>query len=476
MRFIEGRHLLLALILVSSLSGGSTVKKNFYEIAPTEESKKHIEHARISAIKVQPNSRIYYDYVENGKLTGGTIEADADMLRRSFQSVDAAEGSSRVSPPPFASTTLRRTGSSGNRIDLVIVGDGYTTAELGKFARDANRAQQFFFRDAFIREFANYFNVYRVDVVSNESGVDNDPSLGVQRDTALDMEFFCADIERLLCVNQDKTLNAANNAPAADQILVLGNSSKYGGAGYPGGKISTASSDNGGSLDIAVHEFGHTFGELADEYGGSGAYSGPEPIELNVSKLNSNQLKGQNRKWHRWVGRSGVGTFSGGGQFDSGLFRPTSNSKMRSLGRPWDAVNNELLIHKLYQSVRPVDSFFPSNGELRRDTEYSVSALKPNGRELAIQWWVDGKLVKSGTATFSGMELPQDNDGHTLAVRVFDPTEAVLDESARQRYMTFEHIWKTDALKPELDIGAGPETMLPAIMMLLDDNEGQLKK
>ena len=74
--------------------------------------------------------------------------------------------------------------------------------------------------------------VWSVDAVSNQSGVSGDPGKDVVKDTALKSYFWCDDIERLLCVDTAKVESYAAKAPDADLVVVLSNSTKYGGAGY----------------------------------------------------------------------------------------------------------------------------------------------------------------------------------------------------------------------------------------------------
>ena len=214
------------------------------------------------------------------------------------------------------------------------------------------------------------FNVWAVDAVSNESGVSGDPTQDVVRDTALDSAFFCEGTERLLCVDTGKVESYASKAPAADLVVVLGNSTKYGGAGYNDissqagyDGIATASSDNDRSDQIAVHETGHSLGKLADEYdyGQSGTYTGPEPTEANISTLSADQMTAQQQKWYRWIGQESpdggaVGAFEGGGYYQYGLNRPTENSIMRTLGREFNLPGREAMIAGFYRYATVLSS------------------------------------------------------------------------------------------------------------------------
>src|SRR5947207_2546863 len=101
-----------------------------------------------------------------------------------------------------AVTTIRSSGDSANRLDLVILGDGYTAGEIasGKYASDVETFVTLMFAQEPYLEYQSYFNVHRVDVVSEESGADH-PERNEFRTTALDSGFDCRGIQRLICVN-----------------------------------------------------------------------------------------------------------------------------------------------------------------------------------------------------------------------------------------------------------------------------------
>lgn len=88
-------------------------------------------------------------------------------------------------------TTIRDNGDPANRVDFVILGDGYTASEMSKYAADIENMVTNFFSEEPFKEYQNYFNVHRVDVISNESGADH-PELGIYKDTAFDATYNCA--------------------------------------------------------------------------------------------------------------------------------------------------------------------------------------------------------------------------------------------------------------------------------------------
>jgi len=285
-------------------------------------------------------SLVYYDYVEDGQLKGGVVTTVLPPPAEHFS----------IEPPLWEVQTIIDNGPSENRIDVVFIGDGYTADQLDLYAAHVETAVAGFFSQQPLAAYAGYFNIHRVDVISNESGVD-EPAAGIYRDTALDMAFDCAGIDRLLCINYSKAQDAAGSAPQVDTIIALANSTRYGGAGYPG--LATAAGANGSAVELVLHEFGHSFAHLADEYdyGGDATYTGPEPGQPNVSIYTAAEQLAQQTKWYRWLDLPNVDAFEGALYSRYGVYRPTSNSKMRSLGRPFEEVNAEQFIFAFYEYV-----------------------------------------------------------------------------------------------------------------------------
>ncbi|NEE34568.1 hypothetical protein G3M53_55165, partial [Streptomyces sp. SID7982] len=225
-------------------------------------------------------------------------------------------------------TSLRDSGPSAERFDVVIVGDGYTASQSGLQRQHAEAKWAEIAATEPWNTYRQSVNVWLVEVVSNQSGVDNDPSQGVSRDTALDMGFFCGGVERLLCLDEAKAQAYARQAPGMDAIVAVGNSTKYGGAGYP--SLATVAGGNAQAGRIAIHELGHSVGGLADEYWTPGTtHSGGEPSEPNVTR------DPWGSKWASYQGRSTpdggiIGAYEGGHQFEHGIYRPSQDSLMRN--------------------------------------------------------------------------------------------------------------------------------------------------
>lgn len=339
---------------------------------------------------------------------------------------------------------IRNNGPSANRVDLVVLGDGYTAAEMEKYASDVETFVLAVFNVEPFKEYARYFNVLRVDVVSKESGADK-PASGIYKDTALDAYYYCNQIQRLVCVNTSKVQAALDagriGADQKDMILVLVNDSEYGGSG---GAVAVAST-HPSCLELILHEQGHSFGLLADEYD----YSPPacvntvEPSNVNVTretdraKIKWNSGGGPPSGWidpstpvpttSFWT--SGVpGLFEGAKYCVTGLYRPTYNSLMRVLSRNYEQVNTEQLVKRVYNWVSGLDSWSPEQaavtlapGEKRT---FQVATPRPAAHSLDIVWTIDGVRVGTG-AQFVVESTGSAYGSHELKVEVHDPTPLV---------------------------------------------------
>ncbi|WP_371619441.1 M64 family metallopeptidase [Streptomyces sp. NBC_00454] len=341
-------------------------------------------------------------------------------------------------------------GPTADRLDVVIIGDGYTAAELSKFHTDAKAKWAEVTAVEPYTTYQNLFNVWTVDAVSHDSGVTGDPDRGTVRDTALGAYFWCEAIERLLCIDQPKVDAYVAKAPEADLVIVLANSAKYGGAGYnePSATlgyegISTASADNAKSGQVAIHETGHSLGKLADEYFYPGVpdyeqYTGPEPAESNISTLPADRMAQERAKWYRWLGETSpdggtVGAYEGGGYFVTGLQRPTDSSIMRVLGKPFNLPGVESMIAGFYQHARLVTPLTPTDRtlRLRQTAKVAVPRLAgADGRQLVVRWYLDGRELKrmEGRTDVPVADLRlSDLRTHKLSVTAEDRTPSVRD-------------------------------------------------
>jgi len=202
------------------------------------------------------------------------------------------------SRPPSAGplVAIQDNGDPQMKVDFLIIGDGYTSAERGKFERDARRLADLLFAVSPFKERRADFNVWGLCPAAPESGISR-PSTGVHRRSPLGATYDAFGSERYVLTFENRAFrDYASNAPY-DFVEILVNGQTYGGGGIFG-LYSTVAADSLWAPYIFVHEFGHHFAALADEYYTSPvAYTPPaervEPWEPNVTAL----LDSSNLKW-----------------------------------------------------------------------------------------------------------------------------------------------------------------------------------
>jgi hypothetical protein len=190
--------------------------------------------------------------------------------------------------PPGKVWSLFENGPADRKVDLLLISEGYTEAELPKFHRDAERLVQALFAQEPFKSRRSDFNVRGLDLPSPKSGV-NRPNAGVFRRTPLSAEYNIFDSERYVLTLDNRALRDAAASAPYEFIEILVNERTYGGGGIFNDQ-ATAAVDSGFAEYVFVHEFGHHFAALADEYYTSDvAYLPPEvrvePWEPNVTAL-----------------------------------------------------------------------------------------------------------------------------------------------------------------------------------------------
>jgi hypothetical protein len=356
-------------------------------------------------------------------------------------------------------TPFPNNGPQTNRVNVVILGDGYTAGEMSDYVRDVDILVDKLFEEDPFREYRRYFNVYRVDgLVSDQQGAADRPYMpGDKVKTALGAYFYCDNVtERLLCVDESLVYDVLfrSNILHPDVIVVVVNEPhRYGGSGGPIPVTSTEPR----SPQILMHELGHSFGNLADEYESDSkrCNRNEEPPEVNVTMVGGPR---ESIKWGQWIDEerrqlpsedtieSWPGAYRGAkycspDPSQPNLFRPTYNSKMRSLTRPgddrpvpWDQINSEQLVKQVYGIVFPIDQADPptstvhlKQGQVRR---FSVQTPRPMTHPLTFAWRVDGGTLLS-RSTYLDVPGNLSPGSHTIEVTVEDPTEIVHPQSDR---------------------------------------------
>jgi hypothetical protein len=232
----------------------------------------------------------------------------ADGLFREICSV-ALEPSSRfVDRSPITERGIRwqvfENGPPEYKVDLLVLGDGYLLAERDKFHRDVERLVGELFKVEPFRSRKSDFNVWAIDLAAPQSGISN-PRAGVWRNNVLGLSFNAFDSDRYVLTYRNRDLREIAAQVPYDTMIILFNQRKYGGGGIFN-LWATCTADSSVSDYVFIHEFGHSFAGLADEYYTSDvAYvdftkPGIEPWEPNITAL----LDPAKLKWRSLVRES----------------------------------------------------------------------------------------------------------------------------------------------------------------------------
>lgn len=302
---------------------------------------------------------------------------------------------------PFTTEKIIDNGNPTATVDLVILGDGYAQADVKKFRADARHFTEVLFSTSPFKEAKKSFNVWVIDVESVESGIDI-PDKNVWKNTVLGTMYNTFGSARYILTEHNKILRDVAGLVPYDAIAILCNDSRYGGGGiYNQYTTCFTQTDKPGlewQMDyVFVHELGHSFAGLGDEYYSSDVSyvdfyeKGIEPWEPNVTALNDpanvkwkhlvtpgtpiptpwqkaafDSLEAERGKLDRlapdyyekreplyqaaqnilktdpWAGA--VGAFEGSGYASKGLYRPAIDCRMFSLSLvPFDPVCSDAI-------------------------------------------------------------------------------------------------------------------------------------
>jgi hypothetical protein len=395
-------------------------------------------------------------------------------------------------PPEVGSATVHHkqiTGPPAERMNLVILGDGYTWQESAKFHEDVDRNLGVLWSIEPYRSYRNYMNVYLIEIVSGESGVRCDPDEegGPDPDklTPLRLIFSqgCVDPLARGTVYNNDTSPGSNDpggpgtalAPGTTtgnqqhafymstymtplgvsgqnvQTLAIFNTFTYGGIG--GTQATTSGGSPQGPL-ISVHELGHSHGQMADEYPYSsrptpgGAAPNTEPSSFHHSRMTHAQMVATQSKWWRWLcEKSESGGYitardsppdcgpphEGGNLRSSNVWRPSEHSIMRWIGNHFDQVGREHMVGRVSgrRNANAMVILSTPQGQVGPNDVLWVETQHPKFHELDVTWRIGGANgdVIPDTNNSRNLELGPLalEEGTIIHVTVKDPTDFIRD-------------------------------------------------
>jgi hypothetical protein len=298
-----------------------TIERSFYEVATMPFPKNRVRFV----LSLRERNGIFSKLYE-------TIIDPTDYYIRKEKPVNAAF------------TKIYGPGDPQKCVDLAFVAEGYTAEEMGKFRDDVKKMADVLFSEASFIDYRDKINIWAVEAVSADSGTDI-PGDRIYNNTALNSSFYTFGTDRYLTTPDIKSVNDYAALAPHDNIIVLINSSKYGGGGvynyYSGTTVGHPLSPK-----VFIHEFGHGFAGLADEYYSSDvAYDEFYPLNVEPWEPNITTMVNFNSKWKNKVAketpmptpaddkyRNTTGLFEGGGYSAKGIFRPEMDCRMKSNG------------------------------------------------------------------------------------------------------------------------------------------------
>lgn len=410
----------------SSLDASEAVSVNLYPDDPDGD---------LVRVSVEPN-----DFLDLS-VTGSTVNvialevADVTDVNLVVEATDLLGHVAREIIPltiyPINSSGRGRTirgRSSGEGVHLVILGDGYRADQQQQFRAHAEALIKQMQADIGMLAHFSAWSVHMVETPSIDSGIDDEHGTDI-RDTVFNTGYSCKDVQRLICGDRTEMYAVAiDEYPNFDQVVVLVNDARYGGSG--GIDIAIAST---GSMEIALHEMGHSIAGLADEYVDNYIPGASIPLFVegrfaNVSASNDPNVV----PWRHWFSNTnsqtgveaptGVGVFEGAYYRSTGFYRPSVDSLMRSYDGVLGPVNGEQWALSVYSMANPVLDIFPVNRLIDTvvgDTvDFSVVPLfEPTIQ--SVEWRLDSQLIdhSGGIRPTVSLNLPEGEYELTLKVR-----------------------------------------------------------
>ncbi|MBQ6577846.1 MAG: peptidase M64 [Bacteroidales bacterium] len=229
---------------------------------------------------------------------------------------------------PLPHEYIHYSGDPSRKIDIAVIAEGYTSDEMDLFMEDARKAVESIWTHEPFSSMKDRFNIVAVKAASKDSGV-SVPRQGKWKNTVLGSHFDTFYSDRYLTTLNLFDLHDCLEGIPYEHIIILTNTDTYGGGGIYNSYVLVAAHHRFTS-PVVVHEFGHSFAGLADEYYYDDQYENMyhpdiEPWEPNITTLNDGGAK-----WKDLLGVEGVGFYEGGGYMSKGVWRPSDDCRMKT--------------------------------------------------------------------------------------------------------------------------------------------------
>jgi hypothetical protein len=323
---------------------------------------------------------------------------------------------------------VQRNGPSSNRVDVVVMGDGYRLNDQNEFDDVTRSVVDVFRNHKVLGEYFAYHNFLRANLRSKDQGVSG---FGRRKDTALG-GFVTGAVQGQVGVDHGRCMHMLSQMPEHDGLAIA--IVKAGSMGTGGGGVAAI---GGRADDTLVHEWGHAFAGLSDEYSTFTGHRGAVPNAINIS--NSDDPK--QVPWRHWIeaGVPGVGVYRGGDGRIKGAWKPTAGGCAMEGGTIFCEVCREALLLNVYRYVDPIDGCEPEVGRSEpiyggAPFQFEVTVMKPKSHHLEVSWWVLPK-AEAIQAAPSGPFADRRQRGKLAEIRQ-KPDRSGSSSSAKAKFTT----------------------------------------
>ena len=249
---------------------------------------------------------------------------------------------------PFV--TLQEAADTSKCIHIAFVAEGYQESEMQTFIDDAREAMEALFAHEPFKSLKNRFNIVAVESPSHDSGT-SEPGKGIWKQTALGSHFNTFYSDRYLTTLNLKRLHDWLAGIPYEHIIVLVNTANYGGGGILN-SYNLSMTHHRAFKPVVVHEFGHSFAGLADEYAYEQEAIPMYPLDIEPWEPNITTQVDFANKWKEMIGKvKGVGLYEGAGYSLKGVYRPEEDCRMRTNENP-------TFCHVCEQAIRKLIEFY----------------------------------------------------------------------------------------------------------------------
>ena len=228
---------------------------------------------------------------------------------------------------------LQQAEDTARCIHVAYVAEGYTMQEMDKFREDARKAMEYLFSYEPFKSLRNRFRIVAVESPSQESGT-SEPSKAIWKNTALHSHFDTFYSDRYLTTLNLRDLHNILAGVPYEHIIVLVNTNKYGGGGILN-SYNLSMTHHPAFRPVVVHEFGHSFAGLADEYAYDNESIPMYPYDIEPWEKNITTMVRFENKWENLIGQiPQVGFYEGAGYSLKHIYRASPDCRMRTNDYP----------------------------------------------------------------------------------------------------------------------------------------------